>query len=203
MERTAVYAGTFDILTYGHLHMIDEGCGLFDKLIVAIGNNPNKKTIFTLEERLSMLDACISAEEFIDGGKRTCLFYEKDITKIETATFDNMYLVDYCRERDAQFYLRGLRDEKDFAFEMGIVDINHESFAKRGRFAKPVWIPTDKRFRNISSSTVRNLIGPKGWEWIIRDFVPPPVFKKLLEKFNGEHPDEQYRRENPQDDEIE
>ena len=203
MVRTAVYAGTFDILTYGHLHMIDQGCALFDKLIVAIGTNPNKKSIFTPEERLELLNACVNAEEFIENGKRTCLFYENDIMKIETAIFNNMYLVDYCEERKAQFYLRGLRDEKDFTFEMAIVDINHESFARRGRFAKPVWIPTDKRFRHISSSTVLSLIGPKGWEWIVRDYVPPPVFKKLLEKFNGEHPDDQYRRENPQNDEDE
>ena len=85
MTRTAVYAGSFDPLTNGHLWMIQQGLELFDKLIVAIGSNPSKSYTFTVEERIELLEASIP----------TC-------ERLDVDHFDNRYLVDYAKEKDAE-----------------------------------------------------------------------------------------------------
>lgn len=186
-NRVAVYAGSFDILTYGHMHMICEGADLFDKLIVAIGVNAEKNPVFTFEERKAMLDACISSEDYVgDDGKRTCNFYPDQVEKITTAVFNNKYLVHFCKEVGASYYLRGLRNSQDFESEMAIVGINHASFPYDD--VRPIWIPPNKRYSHISSSTVRGLIGYQQWESIVYEYVPPPVFDKLLLKYGGSHP---------------
>lgn len=190
-SRTAVYAGTFDVVTWGHLYLIGQGLSIFDKLIVAIGVNPNKKTIFSLEERREMLNACISSETYIDDeGKRAINFEEDEVKRTSTAVFENQYLVDFCRQENAKFYLRGIRNAQDFTFEMNLVEINQEIDKAKfeWRHPKPVWIPTSRQHRHISSSTILSMIASQGWEVTIRDFVPPPVYKKLLEKFNGTDP---------------
>jgi pantetheine-phosphate adenylyltransferase len=162
--RTAVYAGSFDILTFGHLFVIQKGVNLFDNLIVAIGVNSQKKTLFTVEERKAMLD-------------ETCKEYS---LLVDTDVFTDDYLVNYCVSKQADFYLRGLRDDNDFRFEMSMSEINRDiHFA-----VSPVWIPTDSHFKNISSSTVKALIGPPNWTELLKRYVPNPVLRKLKEKFD-------------------
>lgn len=185
-NRVAVYAGSFDILTYGHLHMISEGADLFDKLIVAIGVNAGKDPVFDLDERKAMLDACVTDKEMAGPEGMGCLFYEHQVKKITTEVFDKKYLIKFCEEIGASYYLRGLRNSQDFESEMAIVNINHVSFPFCR--VKPIWIPPSKRYSHISSSTVKGLIGYQEWESIVYEYVPPPVFDKLLLKYGGSHP---------------
>ncbi len=98
--RTAVYAGSFDPPTNGHLWMIERGLEMFDRLIVAIGNNPAKRYSFTVEERLEMLRASAG-----------------DDTRLEIAYFDNRYLVDYAKKMGAAYILRGIRSPNDYEYE--------------------------------------------------------------------------------------
>lgn len=171
-NRICVYAGSFDGLTYGHLSAIEYGLSLpFDKLIVAIGVNPGKKTLFTLEERKAMLDACME---------------KYDRSRIETDVFQNLYLVTYCVRKNAGFYLRGLRGEDDFRFEMNMVRVNRKMYDPQDvPEVRPVWFPTDDKTSHISSSMAKALVGPEGWEGVLLKYLPQPVWVQFVKKFKN------------------
>lgn len=160
--KIAVYAGSFDPLTLGHLQLIQEASKLFDLLHVSIGVNPAKKALFSVEERMEMLTETI-----------------KDIPNVVPNWFIDKYLVDYCADVGAQYYVRGLRNEEDYRFEKAIVHIN------RGinNAAKPVWLPAATEHEHVSSSVVKGLVGPIGWENVIKHYVPEPVMTALKQKF--------------------
>lgn len=170
-NEVCVYAGTLDGLTLGHIGVIRYGLSLpFKKLVVAIGNNPDKKTLFTQSEREEMLRECI------DG------YFYTDKDRIQVDSFDNLYLVDYCAQVGAGFYLRGLRGEDDFRFESNMVRVNRK--LENGHI-QPVWFLTEDATSHISSSMAKALVGPKGWEKALLDYLPTPVYNKFLEKFKG------------------
>jgi pantetheine-phosphate adenylyltransferase len=202
-NRTAIYAGSFDILTHGHMHIISKGAQLFDKLFVAVGTNPNKKYIFTEEERFEMLRACCSSKETYDSGSNCdiCNLYEEEAYKIEPIVMGNRYLVDFASEDEIQahWYLRGIRNPEDYAFEKTMAEVNWDLLPRS--YAQPVWIPAKPSLSTISSSLVRGLIGPKGWEWAIHKMVPHPVWNKLVERFDGEDPFSSDRIANGEEDE--
>src|SRR6185295_2181234 len=95
-----VYAGSFDPLTVGHLWMIEQGVGLFDKLTVAIGINPDKRFNYSLEDRLSMLRHSL-----------------KRYSNVSVSSFSNAYLIDYARTIGATHILRGIRSGGDYEYE--------------------------------------------------------------------------------------
>src|SRR2546425_12808660 len=106
-QRLGVYAGGFDPLTVGHLWMIEQGVRLFDRLIVAVGVNPDKKYSFSLEARLTMLR------------KSTGTFPNVSVT-----SFSNRYLIHYAQSVGATHILRGIRTESDYEFERTMRNIN-------------------------------------------------------------------------------
>jgi len=159
--QTAVYAGSFDPPTNGHLWMIKQGLELFDRLVVSIGQNPNKNYTFTTEERLELLRESIPCCD-----------------RLTFTHFDNRYLVDYAREMDAQFILRGIRSPHDYEYERVMRHINGDMAPEINTvFLMP---PRDKA--ELSSSMVMGLIGPEGWEESVHRYVPKPVFEALKEK---------------------
>lgn len=168
-NKVCVYAGTFDGLTYGHISVMRYGLSLpFDKLVVAIGVNPMKKTLFTKSEALEMLEEVV----------KEC--FPNDLPRIETDFFDNLYLVDYCAKKGAGFYLRGLRGEDDFRFEQNMVRLNRRL---RNGHIQPIWFPTEDATGHMSSSTVKALVGPEGWQEAIKEYLPQTVYNRFLEKF--------------------
>ncbi|MFT6864956.1 MAG: pantetheine-phosphate adenylyltransferase [Akkermansiaceae bacterium] len=159
--QTAVYAGSFDPPTNGHLWMIRQGLGLFDRLVVAIGQNPSKNYTFTTAERISLLRQSIPSCE-----------------RLTITHFDNRYLVDYAKEVDAHFVLRGIRSPGDYEYERVMRHINGDMAPDiHTVFLMP---PRDKA--ELSSSMVMGLIGPEGWEKTVRRYVPEPVFEALEAK---------------------
>jgi pantetheine-phosphate adenylyltransferase len=154
----AVYAGSFDPVTIGHLWMIEEGCRMFKELRVAIGINPEKKYHFGLEERLEMLRE--STREFPNA---------------TVSSFSNLYLVDYAQKIGATHILRGIRSQADYEFERTMRNIN-------GDFEPgitTVFLMPPRKIAEVSSSMVKGLIGPKGWERIVKRYVPAPVYARL------------------------
>jgi pantetheine-phosphate adenylyltransferase len=154
----AVYAGSFDPLTIGHVWMIEEGCRIFRKLHVAIGINPDKKYHFALEERLEMLRAST-----------------RTYRNVTLGTFSNLYLVDYAQAIGATHILRGIRSQADYEFERTMRNIN-------GDFEPgitTVFLMPPRNIAEVSSSMVKGLIGPKGWERIVKRYVPGPVYESL------------------------
>jgi len=162
--QTAVYAGSFDPPTNGHLWMIRQGLELFDRLVVAIGENPSKSYTFATAERIDLLRSSIPSCE-----------------RLTITQFDNRYLVDYAKEVDAEFILRGIRSPADYEYERVMRHINGDMAPDINTvFLMP---PRDKA--ELSSSMVMGLIGPDGWEQTVRRYVPSPVFDALLAKQNS------------------
>nr|XP_061803704.1 phosphopantetheine adenylyltransferase-like [Nerophis lumbriciformis] len=156
--QTAVYAGSFDPPTNGHLWMISRGLELFDRLVVAIGNNPAKTYTFSVEERIELL------RESLPSCERLTLDH-----------FDNRYLVDYAKSCDAQFILRGIRSPQDYEYERVMRQINGDMAPE----IDTVFLMPPRDIAELSSSMVESLIGPEGWEETVERYVPAPVFQAL------------------------
>lgn len=133
--KTAVFPGSFDPITLGHYDIIKRGVGLFDKVVVAIGVNAEKKYMFPLEERQKFIE-----EAF------------KDEPKVEVITYQGL-TIDLCKKIGAQFILRGLRNPADFEFEKAIAHTNRELSQ-----IETVFLLTAARTSYISSSIVRDVL---------------------------------------------
>ncbi|WP_435625004.1 pantetheine-phosphate adenylyltransferase [Flagellimonas sp.] len=133
--RRAIFPGSFDPLTLGHFDIISRGITLFDELIIAIGINADKKYMFTLEERTHFIQ-----EAF------------KDEPKIKVLTYRGL-TVDFCKEVEANFILRGLRNPADFEFEKAIAHTNRKLSE-----IETVFLLTSSGKSYISSSIVRDVI---------------------------------------------
>ena len=163
----AIYAGSFDPVTHGHLWMIRTAAELFRELVVAIGVNPEKQTAYSLAERLELLRACT------DG-----------LANVSVDSFENQFLVRYAHEQGARYIVRGIRNEGDYAREREMRYINADLEPE----ILTVFLMPPREIAEVSSSFVRGLIGPEGWEEVVRRFVPPPVYELFLDKHRGKAP---------------
>jgi len=147
--RKAVFPGSFDPLTLGHVDIINRGLPLFDEIILAVGVNADKKYMFSLEDRVRFLE-----ETF------------KEEPKIKVTTYKGM-TVNFCKEQDARFILRGLRNATDFDFEKVIGQTN---FKLSG--IETVFLITSSGKSHISSTVVRDVIRNEGdYEFMVPDVV--------------------------------
>lgn len=156
--KTAVYAGSFDPITNGHLWMVREGALLFDKLIVAVGSNPDKRYTFPLASRRRLLEQAV-----------------EHMGNIDVAQFENRYLVDFAAEVGADFILRGIRSEEDYEYERRMRHINGDMNPE----INTVFLIPSREMAEVSSSFIKGLVGPSGWETVVRRYVPEPVFEEL------------------------
>ena len=159
MKRIAIYPGSFDPLTNGHVAIVERGLKLFDKIIMAILHNPSKKTsLFTVDERKALIEE--SLQKF---------------SNIEVDSFDGL-LVDYAGKHNAVAILRGMRAVSDFEneFQMAMMNrrLNHE--------VQTVFLMTGLRWIFTSSSIIKEAASFGG---DVTSMVPPPVNRKLKEKF--------------------
>lgn len=162
--RTAVYAGSFDPPTNGHLWMIEQGLAMFDRLIVAIGTNTAKRYSFSVEERLELLKASTLESE-----------------RLSITHFDNRYLVDYAREVGAKYVLRGIRSPHDYEYERVMRQINSDMAPE----ITTVFLMPPRDIAEVSSNMIKGLIGPAGWEETVGRYVPRPVFESLAKHGAG------------------
>ncbi|NOQ19087.1 MAG: pantetheine-phosphate adenylyltransferase [Desulfobacterales bacterium] len=158
MPKVAIYPGSFDPVTNGHIDIVERGLKLFDKLIVSILYNPSKDYLFTLEERVEMLKDSM-----------------KKMKNIEIDSFDGL-LVDYAASRKAQAILRGLRAMSDFEYEFQMALMNR----RLNREVQTVFLMTGLRWIFTSSSIIKEAVQFGG---NIEGMVPPLAQKKLMEKF--------------------
>jgi pantetheine-phosphate adenylyltransferase len=165
MPRIALYAGSFDPVTNGHLDVVRQAAGLADKLVLAIGTHPGKTPLFSVEDRLAMLEAtCVAV-----GRERGC--------EIATATFADL-VVTAAKRAGATLLIRGLRDATDFDYEMQMAGMN-------GTMApgiQTVFLPASPAVRPITATLVRQIAGMGG---DISAFVPASVAAQLKKKFAG------------------
>jgi pantetheine-phosphate adenylyltransferase len=158
MRRIAIYPGSFDPVTNGHIDIAQRGLRLFDKIIVAILSNPVKNFLFTVEERIEMLES--SFEEY---------------PNIKVEKFDGL-LVDYAAKKDSTAILRGMRAVSDFEYEFQLALMNR----KLNREVQTVFLMTSLRWIFTSSSIIKEAAKFGG---DIKDMVPPIVNERLKTKF--------------------
>ncbi len=157
-KKTAIYPGFFDPITNGHLSIVKRGLEIFDKLIIAILNNPKKVPLFSIEERISMIKQALQNEP-----------------NIEVDTFDGL-LVDYVVEKQSNIILRGIRALSDFEYEFQMALMNR----KLNRDVQSVFLMTDYKWFYISSTIIKEASSFGG---DISGLVPEFVNEKLKEKF--------------------
>ncbi len=150
--RVAVFPGSFDPITLGHYDIVERAYPLFDKIIIAIGQNSQKKYMFSLEERMDFI-------------KKTFAQFPN----IEVDHFEGL-TVDYCRSKEVNFILRGLRNPADFEFEKAIAQTNR--ILTKDNKIETIFLLTSSGKSFISSSIVREIISFKGhYELMVPDAV--------------------------------
>lgn len=158
IERIAVYPGSFDPVTYGHLDIIRRSAKHYDRLIVAVLNNTSKKPLFTVEERKELL-----AE------------VTKDIPNVEIDSFRDL-LVRFMKSKQASVIIRGIRSVTDFEYELQLASTNH----LLDNEIDTVFMMTNPKYSYLSSSIVKEIAQFNGE---VKELVPPAVEIRLREKY--------------------
>ena len=156
----AVFPGSFDPPTFGHLNVIERASSLFNEIDVVVAVNPEKKYLFSAEERVEMLSEL--TEKF---------------SNVHIHTWNSL-IVDYAVKNNANVLLRGIRNATDFAYEFDLSLINHSLNSK----IDTVFIPCEQKYVTIKSSSIKELARFGG---DISQMVPDLVAEKLREKFSG------------------
>ena len=157
--KRAIYPGSFDPVTNGHVDIILRSSKIVDKLIVGVLNNSAKKSLFSVEERVSMLKELT-----------------KDLPNVEVTSFDGL-LVDYMREIDASIIVRGLRAVTDFEYELQIAQPNHIENTD----IETIFLTTNLQYSYLSSTIVKEFASYGG---DISKFVPEQFVDRIYEKYN-------------------
>jgi len=159
-KQIAVYPGSFDPITFGHLDIIERGLEVFDQIIIAVARNSEKKSLFTTEERISHI------KEATGNNPR-----------IIVDTFEGL-LVDYVVSRGARVILRGLRAVSDFEYEFQVAQMNHNLKSE----VETLFMMTSVPYGYLSSSIVKEVASLQG---SVESLVPPVIRKALNDKFGA------------------
>lgn len=154
-----IYPGSFDPITYGHIDIIERSTKLFDKLIVAVLTNPQKKPLFSVENRIEMIKHSI-----------------RHLKNVEVDSFNGL-LVDFARQKKARVIVKGLRAVSDFEYELQMALMNK----KLDNEIETIFIMTNSKYSYLSSSVVKEVASFGG---CVKELVPPLVEKELNYKFN-------------------
>ena len=155
MKTIAIYPGSFDPITNGHVDLIHRACKLFDKVIIAITQNTNKDSFLSINQRVKAVESAI-----------------KPLTNTRVLSFDSL-LVDFASEHNAQIIIRGLRAVSDFDYEFQLSGMNK----RLNPAIETLFMTPSEEFANISSSLVREILSLGG---DISQFVPESVKTILL-----------------------
>lgn len=159
MKKRAIYPGTFDPVTYGHIDIIQRSAEIVDELIVGVLNNKGKSPLFTPEERVEMIKDAV-----------------KEIPNVKVLAFDGL-LIDFAKKQKANFVIRGLRAVTDFEYELQMSQTN--------RVLNPeidtLFLTTSLKYAYLSSSTVKEVAAFGG---DITKFVPKKVAKKVESRYS-------------------
>ncbi|MEG0962348.1 MAG: pantetheine-phosphate adenylyltransferase [Lachnospiraceae bacterium] len=158
--KRAIYPGSFDPITFGHIDMIERSSKIVDELIVAVLNNSAKTPLFSVKERVSML------EEIIDH-----------IPNVKVTFFDGL-LIDYAKEMDASIIIRGLRAVTDFEYELQIAQANRIV----NQAVDTMFLTTSLEYAYLSSTIVKEVASYGG---DISHFVPEQLIQRIYEKYRN------------------
>jgi pantetheine-phosphate adenylyltransferase len=159
MDRTALYPGSFDPLTNGHIDILQAAFRLCDRLVLAVGVHPSKAPMLSVDDRLELIERVAKPLGEAEG------------VAVEACTFDNL-VVDFAREMEATILIRGLRDGGDFDYEMQMAGMN----STMAPWLQTVFLPASPEVRHITATLVRQIAAMGG---DIDPFVPPAVAERL------------------------
>ncbi len=155
-SKKAIFPGSFDPFTIGHESVVNRALPLFDKIIIAVGDNDSKNTLLSIEKRISIIEKVFES-----------------ISQVEVKSYSGL-TVEFCKENDCKFILRGLRTSADFEFERAIGQTNKLLYEE----IETVFILTKPEHTFISSSIVRDIMKNKG---DLTPFLPKKISTKDLE----------------------
>ena len=158
IARLAVYAGSFDPITLGHVDLVERASALFSDVVVAIGVHPTRQPLFSIEERLALVQDVA-----------------KNYPNVTVASFDNL-LIDFCRQIGARVIVRGLRAATDFEYELQIAHANADLHPE----VDTIFLPTRTKHGFLSASLVREIASHGG---DVSRYAPKAVAEALKAKF--------------------
>ena len=157
--KRAIYSGSFDPMTYGHLDIIKRASEVFDELIVSVLNNKTKTPLFSVSERVKILEEAT-----------------KDMPNVKVDSFSGL-LIDYAKEKDIHVIVRGLRAITDFEYELQIAQTNHVQNDK----IETIFLTTNLKYSYLSSTIVKEFASYGG---DISKFVPEQFIERIYAKYN-------------------
>lgn len=159
--NSAIYPGSYDPITFGHIDIIKRAASIFDHLTIAVLNNKSKHYLFSVDERVKMIENTL-----------------KDLDNISVESYDGL-LIDYAKAKNSHVIIRGLRAVTDFEYELQMSQTNAKL---SDGSVETIFLNTDLRYAYLSSSTVREVASFGG---DISKFVTPDVAKLVYEKYNS------------------
>ena len=157
--KKAIYPGSFDPVTFGHLDIIKRSSRLFDEIVVAVLNNSQKNSLFSVDERVTMIRDLV-----------------KEYPNVSVASFEGL-TVDFAKQIGANIVVRGLRAVTDFEYELQIAQVNHVEYPD----LETIFLTTSLNYSYLSSSVVREFASHGG---DITKFVPKEIIPFIMEKYN-------------------
>lgn len=158
--KQAIYPGTFDPFTFGHIDVLERALNIFDEVSIVVAVNSQKRTLFTIDERVEMIRESLSSYERVSVDK-----------------FEGGLLIDYAKRRSACAIIRGLRQVADFEYEFQIALMNRHLYPD----VTTVFLMPNEKYTYLTSSIIREVASLGG---DVADFVPPPVLRALRRKFH-------------------
>lgn len=163
MSKTALFPGSFDPITNGHVDLLGRACDLFEKIIVTVAVNNTKTALFTGDERVEMIQHAIQDKPWA--------------SQVVVEQFQGL-LIDYARQKDTKILIRGVRQISDFEYEFRMALTNRRLAPE----VDTVFLMPDEQLTFISASVVKEIAA---WGGDLSSFVPEPVATALRQKFNG------------------
>lgn len=160
VSRIAIFPGSFDPIHNGHVDLVERGLEMFDEVVVAVLHNENKQSVFSLDQRLEMLE-----ELFADGASQ----------RVRVASFDGL-VAEFAAKQQANFLLRGLRTGRDFEYEFPMTVMNRRLNSE----LETVFLPTRPEHADLSSSLIKEVLRLGGDPGAV---LPPTVRQRLVERF--------------------